>query len=48
MVSKTTKTESVRKRKSRTRGGDRKNALANNGTSLPREELFKVQPAPKG
>lgn len=43
MVSKTTRTESIRQRKARTRGRDRKNALENHGTSLPREELFKVQ-----
>lgn len=47
MVSKTNRTETVRKRKARTGGRDRKNALHNNGTSLPREELFKVQPPPK-
>lgn len=45
MTSKTNKLESIRKRKTRTRGRDRKNALANGGTTLPREELFKVQEA---
>ncbi|MFZ9888710.1 MAG: hypothetical protein ACO3JL_14515 [Myxococcota bacterium] len=44
MASKTTKVETIRKRKTRTRGRDRKNALQNHGTTLPREELFKVQP----
>lgn len=43
MVSNTKHTETVRKRKSRTRGRDRKNALQNHGTTKSREELFKVQ-----
>lgn len=48
MVSKTTRTEAIRQRKARTRGRARKNALENHGTSLPREELFKVQPKKEG
>lgn len=43
MVSKTRQTENIRKRKSRSRGRHRKNALQNHGTTKPREELFKVQ-----
>jgi hypothetical protein len=42
MVSNTNQTESIRQRKERKRGRKRKNALANHGTTKPREELFKV------
>jgi hypothetical protein len=42
MVSKTRRSKRIRTRKARTSGRKRKNALANNGTTLPAEELFKV------
>lgn len=43
MASPTQHTESVRQRKARRSGRARKNALANHGTTLSREELFRVQ-----
>jgi hypothetical protein len=43
MPSPAKQTNTVRERKLRRRGKDRKNALNNTGTTLPREELFKVQ-----
>jgi hypothetical protein len=43
MASPSKKTETVRARKRKNRGRARKNALANHGTTLSREELFKVQ-----
>jgi len=43
MVSKTTRTESIRKRKHRRAGKDRKAALANHGTTMSAADLFKVQ-----
>lgn len=44
MVSKSNQTETVRKRKQRSKGRERKNALENHGSTQPREELFKVKP----
>jgi hypothetical protein len=43
MVSNTGQTRNIRKRKHRKAGAKRKHALQNNGTTLPAEELFKVQ-----
>jgi hypothetical protein len=43
MPSPAKQTNTVRDRKARRRGKDRKNALNNAGTTLPREDLFKVQ-----
>lgn len=43
MVSNTTQTESIRKRKHKRSGRDRKAKMANHGTTLPAAELFKVQ-----
>jgi hypothetical protein len=43
MVSKSKQTETVRKRKQRSKGRERKNALENHGSTLSNEELFKVK-----
>lgn len=43
MVSKTNQTESIRSRKSKNSGKKRKNKLANHGTTLPQDELFKLK-----
>jgi hypothetical protein len=43
MPSPAKQTNTVRERKLRRRGKDRKNALNNTGTTLGREDLFKVQ-----
>jgi hypothetical protein len=43
MASACKQTETVRHRKLRTRGRARKNALANQGTTKPRAELFAVK-----
>ncbi len=42
MVSKTRHTWTVRDNKKKNQGRARKNALANKGTTLPADELFKV------
>jgi hypothetical protein len=43
MASASKQTEVVRNRKLKRRGKARKSALANHGSTLSREELFKVQ-----
>lgn len=43
MASACKQSETVRQRKLRTRGRARKNALANNGTTKSRAELFAVK-----
>lgn len=43
MASNTKQTETIRERKMRTRGRARKNKLNKEGTTLTREELFRVQ-----
>lgn len=43
MVSKTTKTRTIRDRKARRAGSSRKSKLANEGTTKSAEELFKVE-----
>lgn len=43
MVSNTGQTRTIRKRKHKRAGRDRKAKLANYGTTLPAAELFKVQ-----
>jgi hypothetical protein len=43
MPSPAKQTNTVRERKLRRRGKDRKNALNNAGTTVGRDELFKVQ-----
>jgi hypothetical protein len=45
MASASKRTETIRKRKLRTRGKDRKNKLSAQGTTPTREELFKLQKA---
>jgi hypothetical protein len=46
MVSPTRQTWNVRFRKRKMAGRKRKNALENHGTTLPREELFKLVDKP--
>jgi len=45
MASNTTQTRTIRANKNKKQGRKRKNKLVNHGTTLPSEELFKVQDA---
>jgi hypothetical protein len=43
MVSKTNQTQTIRARKAQKAGRARKNKLANHGSTLPQDELFKLK-----